>query len=68
MTDMAIDPIYPKMNLSKREHNAHIKPYLLKNAIITRPNQAWSIDYPDDYVIPTFFAYDRMYAQSIEKI
>ena len=44
MTDMAIDPIYPKMNLSKRAHNAHIKPYLLKNAIITRPNQAWSID------------------------
>ena len=32
------------MNLSKRAHNAHIKPYLLKNAIITRPNQAWSID------------------------
>lgn len=44
MTDMAIDPIYPKMNLSKRAHDAHIKPYLLKNAVITRPNQAWSID------------------------
>lgn len=44
MTDMAIDPIYPKMNLSKRAHNAHIKPYLLKNAVIDRPNQAWSID------------------------
>lgn len=44
MTDMAIDPIYPKMNLSKRAHDAHIKPYLLKNAVITHPNQAWSID------------------------
>ena len=44
MTEMAIDPIYPKMNLSKRAHNAHILPYLLKNAVITRPNQAWSID------------------------
>ena len=44
MTEMAIDPIYPKMNLSKRAHNAHIMPYLLKNAVITRPNQAWSID------------------------
>lgn len=44
MTDMAIDPIYPKMNLSKRAHDAHILPYLLKNAVITRPNQAWSID------------------------
>ena len=44
MTEMAIDPIYPKMNLSKRAHNSHILPYLLKNAVITRPNQAWSID------------------------
>lgn len=44
MTDMGIDPIYPKMNLSKRAHDAHILPYLLRNAVITRPNQAWSID------------------------
>lgn len=44
MTEMAIDPIYPKENLSKRAHNAHIMPYLLKNAVITHPNQAWSID------------------------
>lgn len=44
MTEMAIDPIYPKENLSKRAHDAHIMPYLLKNAVITRSNQAWSID------------------------
>lgn len=44
MTEMAIDPIYPKINLSKRKHNAVILPYLLKNVEITRPNQAWSID------------------------
>lgn len=44
MTEMAIDPIYPKMNLSKRLHNSVILPYLLKNVNITRPNQAWSID------------------------
>ena len=44
MTDMGINPIYPNMNLSKRAHNAHILPYLLKSAVITRPNQAWSID------------------------
>lgn len=44
MTEMAIDPIYPKMNLSKRKHNSVILPYLLKNVEITRPNQAWSID------------------------
>lgn len=44
MTEMAIDPIYPKMNLSKRKHNSVILPYLLKNVEIVRPNQAWSID------------------------
>ena len=67
MTDMAIDPIYPKMNLSKRAHNAHIKPYLLKHAVITRPNQAWSIDYPDDYVIPIFYITSQIQATTSQK-
>ena len=44
MTEMAIDPIYPKMNLSKCQQKAAVVPYLLRNAIIDRPNQAWSID------------------------
>lgn len=44
MTEMAIDPIYPKMNLSKRQKHAEVVPYLLRNAVIERPNQAWSID------------------------
>lgn len=44
MTEMAIDPIYPKMNLSKRMQQAKVCPYLLRNAVIDRPNQAWSID------------------------
>ena len=44
MTEMAIDPIYPKTNLSKRKKYAEVVPYLLRNAVITRPNQAWSID------------------------
>lgn len=44
MTEMGIDPIYPKMNLSKRMQQAKVCPYLLRNAIIDRPNQAWSID------------------------
>ena len=44
MTEMAIDPIYQKVNLSKRQHNSVILPYLLKNIEIIRPNQAWSID------------------------
>jgi putative transposase len=44
MTEMAIDPIYPKMNLSKCQQKAAVVPYLLRNAVIDRPNQAWSID------------------------
>ncbi len=38
------NPIYPKMNLSKRMQQAKVCPYLLRNAVIDRPNQAWSID------------------------
>ena len=44
MREMDIFPIYPKMNLSKRMQQAKICPYLLRSAVITRPNQAWSID------------------------
>ena len=44
MIEMRIDPIYPKMNLSKRMQQAKVCPYLLRNAVIDRPNQAWSID------------------------
>ena len=32
------------MNLSKRQQKSKVFPYLLKSAIINRPNQAWSID------------------------
>ena len=44
MNEMGIDPIYLKMNLSKRMQQAKVCPYLLRNAVIDRPNQAWSID------------------------
>ena len=44
MNDMAIDPIYPKPNLSKRLKQSQVVPYLLRNAVIDAPNQAWSID------------------------
>ena len=44
MNEMNIYPIYPKMNLSKRMQQAKVCPYLLRNAVIDRPNQAWSID------------------------
>ena len=34
MNEMGIDPIYPKMNLSKRMQQAKVCPYLLRNAVI----------------------------------
>ena len=42
--EMDINPIYPKPNLSKRLKQAQVVPYLLRNAVIERANQAWSID------------------------
>lgn len=39
-----MNPIYPQMNLSKRLKHAQVMPYLLRNVVINRPNQAWSID------------------------
>ena len=44
MDEMGIDAIYPKMNISKRMKNAQIVPYLLRNAVVEHPNDAWSID------------------------
>ena len=44
MNEMDIHPIYSKMNLSKRMQQAKVCPYLLRNAVIDKPNQAWSID------------------------
>ncbi len=44
MDEMAIKTIYPKPNLSKAAKNHPIYPYLLKNFVATRPNDAWSID------------------------
>ena len=44
MQEMCICPIYPKPNLSKRNHKEAIVPYLLRNMPIYLPNQVWSID------------------------
>ena len=44
MNEMDIYPIYPKMNLSKRMQQAKVCPYFLRNAVIDKPNQVWSID------------------------
>lgn len=35
MTEMGIDPIYPKINLSKRMQQVKVCPYLLRNALST---------------------------------
>jgi putative transposase len=43
-TIMAIEAIYPKMNLSKRNQAHKIYPYLLKGVEITKVNQVWSAD------------------------
>lgn len=44
MRDMGIHTIYPKPNLSKRYHAQYIRPYLLRNLAITKPDQVWGID------------------------
>jgi putative transposase len=44
MRTMGIEAIYPKPNLSKRNVNHKIYPYLLRNLTINRVNQVWSTD------------------------
>lgn len=44
MKQMGIHTIYPKPNLSKRFHAQYVKPYLLRNLNIIRPNQVWGVD------------------------
>jgi putative transposase len=41
---MGIYAIYPKPNLSRLYHAQYVKPYLLRNMEITRPNQVWGVD------------------------
>ena len=41
---MAIEAVYPKMNLSKRNQAHKVYPYLLKGVEITKVNQVWSTD------------------------
>lgn len=44
MRVMGIYTIYPKPNLSKRYHAQYIRPYLLRNPNIERPDQVWGVD------------------------
>lgn len=41
---LGIGAIYPKINLSKRNHQHKIYPYLLRNLLINHVNHVWSID------------------------
>ena len=41
---MALEAVYPKMNLSKRNQAHKIYPYLLRGLKIVRVNQVWSAD------------------------
>ena len=41
---LGLKTIYPKMNLSKRNLEHRVYPYLLKGLPIIRPNQVWSAD------------------------
>ena len=41
---MNLYPVYPGRNLSKLYHAKYVKPYLLRNLEITRPNQVWGVD------------------------
>ena len=44
MQEMGIHAIYPKKNLSKHDYKEAIVPYLLRNKVVSFPNQVWSID------------------------
>lgn len=44
MRVMEMQVLYPKQNLSRRNHEHHVYPYLLRNLEISRPNQVWCTD------------------------
>lgn len=44
MREMCISAIYPKKNLSVKDSEHKIYPYLLRNLKIERPNHVWSTD------------------------
>jgi putative transposase len=44
MDEMGIYAVYPKPNLSRRNKQHKIFPYLLRNISIIKPNQVWAID------------------------
>jgi len=56
MKKMAIEAIYPRKNLSRKDANHKVYPYLLRGMNIEGPNQVWSADIT--YIrLETGFAY-----------
>ena len=41
---MGIEALYPKPNLSRPAAGHEIYPYLLRDVLVSRPNQVWSTD------------------------
>ena len=44
MREMGLEAIAPGPNLSNRQHQQGIYPYLLCHLAITEPNQVWGVD------------------------
>ena len=44
MKVMGVRTTYPAPNISKRYHAEYVRPYLLRNLIITEPDQVWGVD------------------------
>lgn len=44
MKEMGVYAVYPKKNLSKRNKQHSVFPYLLRNKAIFMPNQVWAVD------------------------
>lgn len=44
MRKLGLEAVFPKKNTSKRNPEHPVYPYLLRDIIITRPNQVWSMD------------------------
>lgn len=44
MRRLGLEAVFPKKNTSQRNPEHPVYPYLLRDVIITRPNQVWSMD------------------------
>lgn len=44
MRELGLEAVFPKKNTSQRNPEHPVYPYLLRDVVITRPNQVWSMD------------------------